>query len=770
MFSALTIFNLSYLFGYSVYDESGALAWHFACVMLLATLFKIQFSYYLPVKLNKYEPRIMWGIGLSIYAFVQWDYSTKAFESGTKFVFKNQIFAANYISGYVPIFIGIFFIWAIVIQIRQILIYSKQDYKSGNKIANLFKRIFIPKNKDSKLVRSFLILSFSEIFVSIIVGLGFLTNWVSNIVMNTIMSTGLMLIYFAYTVVYANNSRKNITFMVKIVGITLVFVLVGSGFIGSRNLYRMENQFNENSISFLKGLDYQQGTVNEALKDSNLEYILLKTKSGGKYSEDYKVLESKNEIINRDSILKNEEIWKEKEKKQLIKKLKNQNRNFADAELEKLAESEITNFSYSLNQRYYREIDGKRYIYFITKELPFIESSTDDSYLEFGFPYESYRKFIHPIVLEESITTLVLLVIILILFPLFFRINLVLPLKRLLSGVTKINQGDLDVRIQVDVMDEIGYLTYSFNKLVNSIQIAKGQLEDYAKNLEVKVDERTRELKESFEKINQLKTKQDADYFLSSLLVKPLAKKGFDIPELSVDYRVKQKKEFDFKNRTHEIGGDYCNTVRLKLQNRPCTIVINADAMGKSLQGNGGILVLGSLFQSIITRTQNSKSMNDLGPVVWLLTVFQELQSVFVSFDGSMLISVFLGVYDEGSNLFYHFNSEHPEGILYRDKKASYLSEVKPEMKIGCEMDTPPVIRKTLLEKGDIIILGSDGREDLMVPSKDDPNIKEMNEHNDVILTLVENSQGDLDKLIEEIKSVGEITDDLSLLKLEIKK
>jgi two-component system, sensor histidine kinase ChiS len=60
--------------------------------------------------------------------------------------------------------------------------------------------------------------------------------------------------------------------------------------------------------------------------------------------------------------------------------------------------------------------------------------------------------------------------IILTLFPLFFTTSLVRPLENLLGGMSHVNQGQRNVNIQVANADEIGFLTESFNHMVDSLR------------------------------------------------------------------------------------------------------------------------------------------------------------------------------------------------------------------------------------------------------------------------------------------------------------
>jgi signal transduction histidine kinase len=72
-------------------------------------------------------------------------------------------------------------------------------------------------------------------------------------------------------------------------------------------------------------------------------------------------------------------------------------------------------------------------------------------------------------------------------FPLFFRRMLVNPLAHLLAGVTRVNQGDLNTTVPIQYHDEIGALTGSFNTLTHTLK------ESY-EVLEERVTDRTREL------------------------------------------------------------------------------------------------------------------------------------------------------------------------------------------------------------------------------------------------------------------------------------
>lgn len=293
------------------------------------------------------------------------------------------------------------------------------------------------------------------------------------------------------------------------------------------------------------------------------------------------------------------------------------------------------------------------------------------------------------------------------------------------------------------------------------------QVEDLNQNLEKKVEERTNELAETLEHVNSLKVQQDGDYFLTSLLIDPLNSNYAHNDKIKVDFFVEEKKKFRFRRWEKEIGGDICFAHSLDLRGKPYTLFLNADAMGKSMQGAGGILVLGAVLKSVTERTLLSAVEKNLFPEKWLRNIFVELQKVFESFDGSMLISCVFGLVDEENGFIYMINAEHPWTVLYRDKTAGFIEDEMTFHKLGTQGVKKKIwIRTFELQYNDILIIGSDGRDDLLLGMGQE-NQRIINEDEFAFLRHVENADGDILRVVEEIKKAGDITDDLSLLRLE---
>lgn len=305
--------------------------------------------------------------------------------------------------------------------------------------------------------------------------------------------------------------------------------------------------------------------------------------------------------------------------------------------------------------------------------------------------------------------------------------------------------------------------------LANRFTYVMNTVEELNEELEQKVIARTQDLQKSLEKVNKLKEQQDGDYFLTSLLIKPLSGKFIRKQEeekVQVDILVQQNKRFTFRNKQYEIGGDICIADRIQLQGKEYTVFLNADAMGKSIQGAGGVIVMGTVFRSLITRTKLNPQLAKQYPELWIKECFKELQNVFVSFGGSMLISTIYGLVEEDSGTAYYINSEHPYFVLFRDGLAKFLDTNIDVKKIGTEGIFGNLQVNTFqLQHGDSLLSGSDGRDDLVL-GYDKDGMRVINEDESLFLQKVNEAEGDLQTIRSELEKVGSFMDDLSLLKL----
>lgn len=301
--------------------------------------------------------------------------------------------------------------------------------------------------------------------------------------------------------------------------------------------------------------------------------------------------------------------------------------------------------------------------------------------------------------------------------------------------------------------------------LANRFVRLNEQVEDLNRNLEKKVSERTLQLRNTLGEVQALKEQQDGDYFLTSLLVQPLGGDHSKSDTVSIEMLTRQKKQFRFRHRETELGGDLNSAHSIKLRDKPFTVVLNGDAMGKSVQGAGGALVLGTVFKSIITRTQMTGAAANVSPEHWLKSAFIELQNTFTSFDGSMLVSLILALIDDSSGLVYFINAEHPWAVIYRDKKAEFIEDDLALRKIGIEgLEGGMLVKLFQMRPDDVLLLGSDGRDDLLLGQDEAGRI--INEDHTLFLTCVEEGHGHLREIVDALLRRGDLTDDLTLVRI----
>lgn len=110
-----------------------------------------------------------------------------------------------------------------------------------------------------------------------------------------------------------------------------------------------------------------------------------------------------------------------------------------------------------------------------------------------GFSLKEMRREV-----KRTQTTIALVCIVLFLIGMFlvFGISTLItnPLRSIVKTVEQIAKGDLTKRAPVSANDEVGQLAKSFNLMVDNLQRAYLKLEDMNRNLESRVEERTKEL------------------------------------------------------------------------------------------------------------------------------------------------------------------------------------------------------------------------------------------------------------------------------------
>lgn len=390
---------------------------------------------------------------------------------------------------------------------------------------------------------------------------------------------------------------------------------------------------------------------------------------------------------------------------------------------------------------------------------------------EVGYSYLGYRQYMHTTASNQQLILIIVVCVIIGIYPLFFRGSLITPLWDLVNALEKVNHGDLEVEVPVKVNDEIGFLSDSFNNMVISIKYARSELQHYADNLESKVTERTKEVQEKMDEVQKLKIQQDGDYFLTSLLCKPLFMNANKSEFTKTEFLIKQKKHFEFKGKEVEIGGDICITGNLRFGTKTnftrYTMAMNGDAMGKSMQGAGGSIVMGVAMNSIMSRSAAKDWVVDKPPEVWLTDVYYEIHRIFKTFNGSMVISCTVMLINDDTGEVYYFNAEHPYAVLYRNGRAEFVENNLNLRKLGLDSEIQFQVFKFDLMQGDVILLASDGRDDIDL-TPEEP-VRTINEDETLFLKHVIAGRANLQEIYHGLQRSGEFIDDFSILRIGYK-
>jgi class 3 adenylate cyclase len=120
-----------------------------------------------------------------------------------------------------------------------------------------------------------------------------------------------------------------------------------------------------------------------------------------------------------------------------------------------------------------------------------------------GIELVELRKYIHPTAAKLVIAQFVVILMIVSLFPLFFRGILLTPMRRLLDGVIAISRSKYGHRIENARSDELGVISRHFDKMAITIEASTVKLEDT-------VAQRTAQLTEEKRKSDSLLKKSDS--------------------------------------------------------------------------------------------------------------------------------------------------------------------------------------------------------------------------------------------------------------------
>jgi len=127
----------------------------------------------------------------------------------------------------------------------------------------------------------------------------------------------------------------------------------------------------------------------------------------------------------------------------------------------------------------------------------------------------------------------------------FFLFNYFIsaPIGELTKGVRNMGKGTLGYEVQIQSKDEIGELATAFNTMSADLKVSRDHLEQYSKNLEKLVTERTKELEEKTRRLEQINKDLTVAREELSVLNKNLEQRVHERTK-EVETLLKQKDEF----------------------------------------------------------------------------------------------------------------------------------------------------------------------------------------------------------------------------------
>jgi signal transduction histidine kinase/HAMP domain-containing protein len=285
-------------------------------------------------------------------------------------------------------------------------------------------------------------------------------------------NVGSLLAIITLALVYFNYATEMSSFVPKLVGITLATITFIFTFVGIVDALLVQKQMTDERFDVIASI--HDGLVKEdelAYRSSHVAYVA-----------GWEAAIPKNEAGYRLLYLSSEESTFD-----LERLIADNQKGYLDEW--SVPDNNLENITVRLMQRYW--------VYPLGSGQPdywgyiFVHDGTA---FEVGFSKTEYDNAINRVVTKWLVVFLISSLFVLLVFPLFFRRILVKPLENLLQGIRHVNSGELETVVTPSFSDEVGLLTESFNRMVNSLNDARDIIQNRALDLEVEVSQRSIDL------------------------------------------------------------------------------------------------------------------------------------------------------------------------------------------------------------------------------------------------------------------------------------
>lgn len=279
-FLFLILFNIGYIFGYSIFSEIGSFGWVLACFFAFAAVARLQIAYTFPTEFAAKERKwVLWiGLLLSSIAFV--DYLIH-FRSIVHFQFSIHSYGSRYSSFLVP-FVGfISYFLSIIVSFRRIV--KKITTLKRTKRSFQFRKSFF--DREILITISLIVITFFEFFLTSFYFLGYV-QYISTSILAEVMNLGILFIFSSYALVYTSSTVGRTGFIPRLLGFILVFLIFFSTLVSryyerkSLELYKqtLESGINPIPKIIISKLDfdkYKIGKVSDYYFDGIFYFVKL---------------------------------------------------------------------------------------------------------------------------------------------------------------------------------------------------------------------------------------------------------------------------------------------------------------------------------------------------------------------------------------------------------------------------------------------------------------------------------------------------------------
>lgn len=531
--ACLTLVAASKLLGYGLYDlRGGYVNWIGGMTGSLAGLVcLLQFVYRFPHLHFPREARVMLFVSLGvmggILALLAYEatmppvYALYDFEQFIYGVVHSRYDRALTSVNSFGLLHPIGYLWAFWVCLRQAIQSAKADYRG------LLSTLWRPPNREAGAARAF----------AVVLVVALLSVITSTLESERVLPVGsltvtYLLALFALVTTYLNHAPQPSSVLVKLVGIVLVAVLVVLGVAdwAILNLHRAAyDQTRQTEVAHIQTL-IRADKLSPTLAAGALpevQYVVARPAEDAFFPASYQMLFSRQADFTTQTLLAQEAFF-QRELAPIILRLAFVHENpWLRPEDAPLAVAGQIATPYGGPAYRGVCVGPDQHVIRYTFRL-------DETLYEVGYSYLAYRQRLHQKAAPLASETVIVALLALLVPLLFFRVNLLAPLRDLLRGVTQINAGDLAVAVPIRVEDEIGFLAHSFNGMAASLQTltadlrqeiaerrrAEAEVQALNVTLERRVTDRTRELSALY----QVSAMTGQDLALPTLLAGLLAR------------------------------------------------------------------------------------------------------------------------------------------------------------------------------------------------------------------------------------------------------